>query len=415
MIQKHFINIGKIINPMATPLSPLRGEALNVLDTLDNAYITVVNSKISEIGTMDHFNQDSQNCVDLKGKWVLPSFVDSHTHTVFAKYRSEEFRMRLAGKSYQEIAQAGGGILNSAGKLSQMTEDQLLEDALQRIDKIILKGTGALEIKSGYGLSVEAEIKMLKVIRSIAQIVPIPIKATFLGAHAIPHTFKNDRNGYLDLICHEMLPQIADLNLADYCDVFCETGYFTTEETDRISKQAGQFGLPMKIHTNQFTSIGGVQVAIANQAKSVDHLEILEDQDIVDLSNSSTIATLLPIAPFFLKDPFPKGRALIDHNCAVALATDFNPGSAPSHDMAFAISLACNYCGLTPEEALNAATLNGAFALDLQNEIGSIETGKIANFQVYTAMENISEIPYRICSELLENVIINGEFYNGKI
>lgn len=411
----HFVNIERIINPIPTPLSPLRGEALGVLEHKSNAFISVDNGVISQVGDMSEFNRRDEAVYDLSGKWVLPCWVDSHTHTIFAAYRSEEFRMRLEGRTYQEIAEAGGGILNSASRLREMSEKELVRDTAIRIDKMIRKGTGALEIKSGYGLSTESEIKMLRVIRELKHIMPIPIKATFLGAHALPKEYKNNSSGYLSLIIDEMLPAIAEEGLADYCDIFCETGYFTSEETQRLSSAARSHGIPMKIHTNQFTSIGGIQTAVENGAKSVDHLEILEDADIEALSGSTTIATLLPIAPFFLKDPYPRGRDLVENDVAIALATDFNPGSAPSHDMALSISLACNYCGLTPEEAFNAATINAAHAIDLEGSLGALGPGMLANFQICGNMSSIAEIPYRICSELIDDVIINGEFYNGKI
>ncbi|MDX1684510.1 MAG: imidazolonepropionase [Saprospiraceae bacterium] len=415
MTKRHFINIERIINPIKTPLSPLRGEALNVVEHIDNAFITVTDGMISQLGRMADFSAKQEPVTDMSSQWILPCWVDSHTHTVFAKYRSEEFRQRMQGRSYQEIAASGGGILNSARRLSDMSEDELLKGAVERLQLIIGKGTGAVEIKSGYGLTLEDEIKMLRVIKKLGSISPIPVKATFLGAHALPAKYKDRRTDYLDLICHEMIPQIASEGLADYCDAFCETGYFTVDETERVIQKAAEFDIKAKIHTNQFTSIGGIQMAVRNGAKSVDHLEIMTDEDITSLSNSDTIATLLPIAPFFLKDPYPRGRQMADANCALALASDFNPGSAPSHDMALAINLACNYCGLTPEEAFNSATINGAHAMDIQAMAGTISVGYPASFVAYRQMESLAEIPYRVCSELIENVIIKGEFYDGKI
>ena len=413
MSRKHYINIEKIVQASKTPLPVLRGEALNVLRTASNAYISVEDGKITDWGSMSEFSHRDEPIVDLSGKWVLPSWVDSHTHTVFAAYRSNEFEMRLEGKTYQEIGKAGGGILNSARRLESMSLEDLLEGAKSRISRMLMKGTGALEIKSGYGLSQANEMKMLAVIDKLKSWSPIPIKSTFLGAHALPSEYKSNRKAYIDLIVEGMLPQIARQNLADYCDVFCETGYFSAEEAEQIITAAKAYGIPSKIHTNQFTSIGGIQAAVKHQIKSVDHLEVMTDKDIQLLGGSETMATLLPIAPFFLNDPYPEARKMADQNVSICIATDFNPGSAPSFDMALAISLSCIKCGLQPNEAINAATINAAHAIDLGKEVGSITPGKSANFVVYPSLQGISEIPYRICSELIEDVIINGEIWKS--
>jgi imidazolonepropionase len=413
MNRKHFINIERIIQPSKTPLPLLRGEALNVLNSMDNAFISVENQRIIAIGEMQDFKYPDEITTDLSGKWVFPTWCDSHTHLVFAKYRSSEFEMRLEGKTYHEIAASGGGILNSARKLRAASEDQLVDEAIERLGKVIMKGTGALEVKSGYGLSIEGELKMLRVIKTLKAHSPIPIKVSFLGAHALPEAYSGQKEKYIDLICEELMPQVAKENLADYCDIFCETGYFDAQDTAKVLAAGLNHGLPGKIHTNQFTSIGGIQAAIKYNAKSVDHLEIMEEQDFASLSASNTIATILPIAPFFLNDPYPEGRRMVDNNILLALASDFNPGSAPSHDMALACSLACIKCGLTPTEAINAATVNGAHALDLENEVGSITPGLRANFFTTDTLESIAEIPYRICSELIDKVIINGEVFDG--
>lgn len=412
---RHFINIEKIVQSGSTPLPVLRGEALNHIETLTNGFITVANGKISAIGKMSDFRSNDQPTVDLSGKWVLPGWVDSHTHTVFAAYRSGEFEMRLQGATYQEIAQAGGGILNSAKKLAQMSEEELFEGALHRVEKIIAKGTVGLEIKSGYGLTLEHEIKMLRVIKRLKEVCPIPIKSTFLGAHALPQEYKGRQGEYIDMVCDRILPLVAEENLADYCDVFCETGYFTAEESRQIIRSGRKHDIPAKIHTNQFTSIGGIEVAIHEAIKSVDHLEVMTAEEIDLLASSDVMAALLPIAPFFLNDPYPKGKSLVSKGASICIASDFNPGSSPSHDMALAVSLGCIKCGLTPNQAINAATINGAHAIDLANELGSLTPGKRANFCVYPSMNSLAEIPYRICSELIEEVIINGESFNGQI
>jgi len=413
--KKCYTNAGLIIQTRHFPLAPLTKDALNVIPCQENGYVLVENGRISAIGPMDQWTSRSDvKEDDLKGGWIFPAFVDSHTHTVFPYYRSDEFEKRLAGVSYQQIAIEGGGILNTARKLSEYSEEKLFEMAKDRVNQIIRKGTGALEIKSGYGLTTESELKMLRVIRRLKEHFPIPIKATFLGAHAIPADYKNRRSEYIDLLCGEMLELISQENLADYVDAFCETGYFTTEETSRIMKAASAKGLSSKIHTNQFTSIGGIQAAIEEKALSVDHLEVVTDKDIEDLAQSETIACLLPIAPFFLNDPYPPGRQMVDSGVRVALATDFNPGSAPSHDMALAISLACIKCGMRPNEAINAATINASFAMELQNIMGCMAPGLLAHFFITPALKSLADIPYRICSENISRVIIQGEDWQDR-
>ncbi|HRP61500.1 MAG TPA: imidazolonepropionase, partial [Vicingus sp.] len=347
--------------------------------------------------------------IDATGKMVFPTWCDSHTHLVFAASREEEFVDRIKGLTYQEIAAKGGGILNSAKKLQTKTEEELYQDALKRIHEIQQMGTGAVEIKSGYGLSVDAELKMLRVIKKLKQTTEIAIKATFLGAHAIPTEYKENRTAYIDLIINEMLPKIKDEQLADYIDVFCETNYYTTEETDRILTAGAKYGLTPKIHVNQFTSIGGIQVGIKHNARSVDHLEVMTDNDISDLSKSGVMPTLLPSCSFFLGIPYAPTRNLINKGLPIALATDFNPGSTPSGNMNFVLSLACIHYKLTPEEAINAATINAAYAMGLENTHGSITIGKKATIFITKEVPNIAFLPYYFGSNQIEQVIINGK------
>jgi len=348
--------------------------------------------------------------VDARGKMVFPCWCDSHTHLVFAATREGEFVDRIKGLTYQEIAQRGGGILNSARHLRDTPEEVLLEDAYARLQEVIRQGTGAIEIKSGYGLTLESELKMLRVIRQLKGMTDATIKATFLGAHALPPEFKENRNGYIDLIINKMLPRIADEDLADYCDVFCEKVAFTPEETERIIEAGLKYGLRPKIHTNQFNCMGGIQAAIKHNALSVDHLEVVNEEEIAALQAApNTIAALLPSAPFFLNDHFPPARKLMDADIPIALATDYNPGSSPSGKMSFVVSLACIKMRMIPEEAINAATLNGAFAIDCQQDMGSITRGKVANFFITKKISSLAQLPYSFGSDLVEQVFIQGK------
>jgi imidazolonepropionase len=357
---------------------------------------------------MENCPDRADEIIDAAGGFVLPAFVDSHTHLVFAAPREQEFVQRIQGMSYQEIAQKGGGILNSARRLSTCSEEQLLEDAFARLQEVISYGTGAIEIKSGYGLSVESELKMLRVIRRLKEISPIPIKASFLGAHAMPMEYKENRNAYIHQILDEMLPRIADEDLADYIDVFCEKGFYSTEETDLILNVGAKYGLKPKIHCNQFNSMGGIETAIKYNAVSVDHLEVLNDEEIEALANSNTIATLLPTAPFFLNDDhFPPARKLVESKVAIALASDFNPGTSPSGNMQFVLSLACIKLRLTPEEAFNAATINAAYALEMEGELGSISKGKKANLMITVPMPSLAFMPYYFGVNLVKRMILS--------
>ena len=390
--------------------SPLKGDDLKNLSIIENAWLRIKDDRIESFGSMDQCNPiQNEETIDANGKVVLPSFADSHTHLVFAGSREEEFVMRLHGKSYEEIAEAGGGILNSAKKLQEKTEDELFEAAKQRLHEVISMGTGAIEIKSGYGLTVEAELKMLRVIKRLKEYSPIPIKASFLGAHFYPAEFKQNHEAYLKMIIDEMLPIIEKEGLADYIDAFCEKVAFSAEETDRIIKAGLKHGLKPKIHTNQFNCMGGIEVSVANNAISVDHLEVINEAEIEVLKNSNTIATLLPSAPFFLNDPYQPARQIIDAGIPVALASDYNPGSTPSGRMSFVISLACIKLKMTPEEAFNAATINGAFALELQENYGSISVGKKANLIITKEIESFGFIPYSFGYDQIDSIILNGK------
>jgi imidazolonepropionase len=367
---------------------------------------------IIDFGSMDNLDiRKADKVVDLTGKLVLPTWCDSHTHIVYADSREDEFVDRIKGLSYHEIAEKGGGILNSAKKLQDKTEDQLYNAAVTRIEEIIKSGTGALEIKSGYGLTLDSELKMLQVIKKLKETFPIPIKATFLGAHAIPSKYKENREEYIELIINNIIPKVASQKLADYIDVFCEKGYFSAEETDRILKAGAIHGLIPKIHVNQFNSVGGVKVGVNNNALSVDHLEVLTDEDLSILSKSDTMPVALPSCSFFLGIPYTNARKIIDSNVPLALATDFNPGSTPSGNMNFVVSLACIKLKMTPEEAINAATINAAYALNLSEKIGSISRGKLANFMITKSIKSYNFLPYYFGSNSIERIYLNGIEY----
>lgn len=397
-----------------TSTSLLRGNKLNEIPSISNAWLHLSEGRIADYGSMENCPKvETKNTIDASGKFVLPTWCDSHSHLVFAASREEEFVLRLKGKSYQEIAQAGGGILNSAKKLQQTSESDLYQSAWNRLDELIKMGTGAIEIKSGYGLSLEAELKMLRVIKKLKINSPIPIKATFLGAHAFPDEFKENHQGYIDLIRNEMLPEIAKNRLADYIDAFCEKVAFSVAETEQIMQAGKKYGLKAKIHTNQFNCMGGIEASVKHNALSVDHLEVVNEEEINCLANSNTIATLLPSAPFFLGDDYPPARKLIDAGVATALSTDFNPGSSPSGNMNFTVALACIKMKMTPEEAINAATINAAFAMELENQVGSISKGKIANIIITQKIPSLGYLPYAFGSNNIDQVIINGKIYSN--
>jgi imidazolonepropionase len=391
---------------------PLKKNDLNKLNKIENAFIVIKDGLIHDFGKMEEFimsNYEITETIDCNGQYALPCYCDSHTHLVFSTSREEEFVDRINGLTYEEVALKGGGILNSAAKLSVATEDQLFNEACARLSGLIKLGTGAIEIKSGYGLSVDAEIKMLRVIKRLKSHFNIPIKATFLGAHAFPKLYKENKEGYIDLIINEMLPIIAAEKLADYIDAFCEVNYFTVAQTNQIIAAGAKYGLKPKIHVNQFNAIGGVKIAVQHNAVSVDHLEVMNEEDINLLANSNTIATALPSCSFFLGIPYAPVKAMIENNIAVALATDYNPGSTPSGNMNFVISLACIQQKLTPEQAFNAATINGAFAMEVADEVGSITKGKKANIILTKKVKSLYYLPYSFGENCIDQVLINGE------
>ncbi len=395
------------------PHDPLRGDALSILPILEQAYLVVEDGRIASFGSMDALQADEQSfsaVLDATEQYVLPTWCDSHTHIVFAATREEEFVDKIRGKSYAEIAANGGGILNSARKLQAASEDQLYELAFERIRLAIRLGTGAMEIKSGYGLTTESELKMLRVIRRLKENAPIPIRVSFLGAHAYPENFRDNHEGYIRSIIDDMLPKVAGEGLADYVDVFCEGGFFSPEETARILQTAAMYGLKPKIHANQLSVSGGVEVGVAHQAISVDHLECMDEQSIDCLASSKTIGTLLPGCALFLRSSYPPARELVQRGAAIALASDYNPGSSPSYNMNLVVALACSQMRLLPEEALNAATINGAFAMELDKEVGSIAVGKRANLIFTRPMNSLAYLPYSFGENLIERVMLNGIF-----
>lgn len=403
-------NIKSLIGTHPLSTDRLRGNEISYLPSLQGAFVLIDNQRIVQFGEMPDCPDRADTIIDATDRIVLPAWCDSHTHLVFAATREEEFEMRIRGVRYEEIAARGGGILNSARRLQAMSEDELFERSLLRLDEARKLGTGCLEIKSGYGLTVDSELKMLRVIRRLKAVSDIEIKASFLGAHAVPSEYKENRKGYISLIINDMLPRIADEQLADYVDVFCEKIAFSSEETDEILSAAAKYGLKPKIHTNQFNSMGGIETAIKHNAVSVDHLEVLTDEEIEFLKNSTTIATLLPTAPFFLNDSHtPPARKLIDAGATVALATDFNPGTTPSVSMPFVLSLACIRLRMTPAEAINAATLNGAAALEMSHDFGSFAVGKMGNLIITKPVPSVAYLPYAFGSNWIETVVLKGK------
>lgn len=402
-------NIKNIIGIIEGPQTYKKAEALSNVEMLANGYILIEDERISDYGRMVDCPDNMDQVIDATDSLVLPAWCDSHTHIVFATTREKEFEMKIKGMSYENIAAAGGGILNSARKLKDCSEDDLYEMAKGRLEEVTQFGTGAIEIKSGYGLSLESEVKMLRVIRRLSAYSPISIKSTFLGAHAIPIEYKNRREDYINLIINKMLPKIAKEKLADYCDVFCEKGFFTVDETDRILKAAAKYGIPPKIHANQLSNSGAVQVGIANNAISVDHLEILGDTEIKALLQSNTIPTLLPSCSYFININYAPARKMIEAGLGITLATDFNPGSSPSGNIPFLLSLACTKMKLTPEEAFNAVTINGAYAMQLEDEVGSITKGKLANLIITKNIPNLTYIPYMFGTNHIEKVLVRGK------
>ncbi|MEI7977789.1 MAG: imidazolonepropionase [Bacteroidota bacterium] len=407
-------NIKSIVGILDKNIVLKKGAEMGVLNAIENAYLIIENDCIFGFGKMEVVSNAVQNItitkeINANYGMLLPAFVDSHTHIVFAKWREEEFEMRIKGKSYEEIATAGGGILNSAKKLQSMSEEELFIKALERLHQVIKQGTGAIEIKSGYGLTVADELKMLRVITQLKSVAPIPIKATFLGAHAFPTEYKQNRKGYIDLIINEMLPNIAQENLADYFDVFCDQGFYTVEETDILLNAAAKYNLKAKIHANELGYTGGVQIGVKHKALSVDHLEYTGQEEIDCLLNSNTMPVGLPNCSFFLGIPYMPARKMIDAGLPVCLASDYNPGSSPNGRMGFVVSLACTQMKLTPEEAINATTINGAYAIELSESHGSITIGKKANLIITKPISSLAYIPYNFGNDCVESVLINGK------
>jgi imidazolonepropionase len=404
-------NIKTLVQAEHQPKTVVKGADMAHLPVIHDAWLLMDHGVITGFGEMATCPDRADQVIDVSGRMVFPSWCDSHTHIVYAASREEEFVDRIRGLSYEEIARRGGGILNSARKLELASEDALFEGAWERLREVIGHGTGAIEVKSGYGLSVECELKMLRVIRRLKAVSPIPVKATFLGAHAIPAAYLERRADYIDLVINTMLPAVAEEGLAEYCDVFCDRGFYTVGETDRILKAAWSYGLKPKIHANELDYSGGVQVGVANRAISVDHLEYTGAAEIEALKNSDTLPTLLPSCAFFLGIPYAPARQMIDAGLPVVLASDYNPGSSPSGKMPFVVALACIKMKMLPEEAIHAATINGARAMELETKFGSIAIGKVANIFISKSMPSIAWLAYSFGSNPVETIVINGQIW----
>ena len=405
------INIKELLQVRETALAKVSGAEMAILPTIKNAFLLIKDNLIADFGTMDNVPKiATDKIIDATGKIVLPSWCDSHTHIVYAGNREQEFVDRINGLTYEEIANRGGGILNSAKKLNETSEEEIYEQSKLRLEEVIHLGTGAVEIKSGYGLTVEGELKMLRIIKKLAENYPITIKATFLGAHAFPIEYKDNHQGYIDLMINKMLPEIAKNKLADYVDVFCETGYFTVAQTEQIMEAGIKLGLKPKIHVNQFNSIGGIQAGIKYNALSVDHLEVMKPEDIEALKNTETMPVALPSCSYFLSIPYTPAREIITAGLALALATDYNPGSTPSGNMNFVVATACIKMKMTPQEAINAATINGAYAMGISKTHGSITKGKKANLIITKPINSFYQLPYAFGTNLIDKVMIEGKF-----
>lgn len=403
-------NIKELLQVRDAGIEKVSGREMADLPLIKNAWLLLDNDTITDFGTMDNCPDTSgAEVIDATGKTVLPAWCDSHTHIVYAGNREQEFVDRINGLSYEEIASRGGGILNSAKKLNETSEDDLYEQSKVRLEEVMQQGTGAVEIKSGYGLTAESELKMLRVIKRLREEYTVAIKATFLGAHAFPAEYKENHSGYIGLIINEMLPKIAEEQLADYIDAFCETGYFSVAETERIMEAGKKHGLQAKIHVNQFTAIDGIEACVKHNALSVDHLEIVTDKDIEVLKNSNTMPVALPTCSFFISISYTPARKMLEAGLPLAIATDFNPGTTPSGNMNLVVATACIKMKMTPEEAINAATINGAYAMGLSATHGSITKGKKANIIITKPLSSYYQLPYAFGSNLIEKVIINGK------
>ncbi|MFV5700655.1 imidazolonepropionase [Flavobacterium sp. XS2P12] len=406
------INIKELLQIRETSIAKVSGTEMAILPTIKNAFLVIKDNLIADFGSMDNLPKiHADKTIDATGKMVLPSWCDSHTHIVYAGNREQEFVDRINGMTYEEIANRGGGILNSAKKLNESTEEEIYDQSKARLEEVMRLGTGAVEIKSGYGLTLDGELKMLRVIQQLAQNYPITIKATFLGAHAFPLEYASNHQGYIDLIINEMLPEIAKHKLANFIDAFCETGYFTVDETQQIMEAGIKFGLKPKIHVNQFNSIGGIQAGIKYNALSVDHLEVMKPEDVAALKNTETMPVALPSCSYFLSIPYTPAREMITAGLPLALATDYNPGSTPSGNMNFVVATACIKMKMTPEEAINAATINGAYAMGVSDTHGSITIGKKANLIITKPIPSYFQLPYAFGSNLIDTVLIEGEIF----
>jgi imidazolonepropionase len=407
-----FTNIAALVN-VREEYHLLRGKELAHLPCIEDAYLIIEDDEIAAFGAMKDLllqPADFQYHFNLVGRFVIPSWCDSHTHLVFAGSREDEFADKIKGLSYAEIAARGGGILSSAKKIREISEDELFNQSYKRLQEVAALGTGAIEIKSGYGLSVEGELRMLRVIKRLKEKSKVEIKSTFLGAHSFPLEYKNDHEGYIHLIINEMLPLVAKEKLADYIDVFCEQGFFSPQQTEMICKAGMQYGLKAKIHANQLSDSGAVQTGVRLNALSMDHLEMMDNDAVRALAHSDTIGTLLPSAAFFLRMPYQPARKLIDANCAIALASDFNPGSSPSGNMSFVVSLGCIQLRMLPEETINAATINGAYAMEVQDKCGSITRGKKANLIITKPIPSLHYLPYAFGSNCIDKIMLCGEW-----
>jgi imidazolonepropionase len=405
-----FTNIKELLQVRENTIDKLSGVEMKELPTIKNAWLLIEDDKIADYGEMNSIPEiEADKTIDAEGKIILPSWCDSHTHIVYAGNRELEFADRINGLSYEEIANRGGGILNSAKTLQETPEEEVYKQSAKRLEEVMKLGTGAVEIKSGYGLTEEGELKMLRVIKKLQQNYDLPIKATFLGAHAIPKEYKEKPDAYMDLVIEKILPKVAEENLAEYIDIFCEKGYFSVADTHKLLSAAKKFGLKPKIHVNQFNAIGGIQAGIEHKALSVDHLEVMRPEDIESLKGTTTMPVALPSCSLFLSIPYTPAREMLDSGLPLALATDFNPGSTPSGNMNLVVSLACIKMKMTPEEAINAATINGAYAMELSKTHGSITKGKQANFILTKEIPSYTFLPYAFGTNSIESVFINGK------
>lgn len=402
-------NIKSLVQVEDTAREAVCGKDMAEVKTIENAYLLIEDDKIADFGTMDTLSENADMTIDAKQRFVLPSFCDSHTHLVYAGSREIEYIDKIRGLSYEEIAKRGGGILNSAKRLQEASEDELFEDAMQRLEEIISYGTGAVEIKSGYGLTTEAELKMLRVIRRLKEASPLTIKANFLGAHGVPLEYRGRQGDFVNLVIDEMIPQVAKENLAEFIDVFCDTGFFTVEETARMLEAGTKNGLVPKIHANELDYSGGIEVGVKYGALSVDHLECVGEKEIATLKTSKTMPTILPGAAFFLNMPYSPARKMIEAGLPVAMASDFNPGSSPSGNMQMVLTFACVNYRLTPQEAINATTINSAYAMGISRTHGSIAKGKQANFYITKDIPTIEYIPYYYGTNKVERTFLNGK------